>query len=100
MDPKTWQIGTPLTLPVYWYDKVPEPPHEKVEPGEVIGWRQSQVLVRVPGYNVVRFWKKSGLEVGNPDHHRRGWKINVGDLHAGKNIGQDGHSIAGIDTDV
>jgi hypothetical protein len=51
------------------------------------------VLVRVPGYNTIRFWKKNGLEVGNPDHYRRGWRIDLKEL-------KDGHPTVGIDTDV
>lgn len=74
------EIGHPLLIDVYWYDKVPEPPRDKVEQGEIIGWRESQVLVRVVGYGVLRFWKRNGLEVGNSDHERRGWRIDLSEL--------------------
>lgn len=74
------EIGHPLLIDVYWYDRVPEPPHDKVEQGEVIGWRPTQMLVRVVGYGVLRFWKRTGLEVGNSDHERRGWRIDLSEL--------------------
>jgi hypothetical protein len=74
------EIGHALIIDTYWYDKVPEPPSLRTEQGEIIGWRQSQVLVRVIGYGVLRFWKKNGLEVGNPDHERRGWRIDLSEL--------------------
>jgi hypothetical protein len=74
------EIGHPLIIEVFWYDKVPEPPALRTEQGEIIGWRQSQVLVRVVGYGVLRFWKRNGLEVGNADHERRGWRIDLSEL--------------------
>jgi hypothetical protein len=71
------EIGRPLKLEVIWYDQVPVPPQERRVEGEVIGWRQSQVIVRVPQYAVIRFWKASGFEVGNPAQDRRGYRIDV-----------------------
>jgi len=71
------EIGKPLKLEVIWYDQVPVPPQEKRIESEVIGWRESQILVRVPGYAVVRFWKKNGFEVGNPATERRGYRIDI-----------------------
>jgi hypothetical protein len=73
-------IGHPLFIDVYWYDRVPEPPREDVKEGEIIGWRESQVLVRVVGYGVLRFWKRNGLEVSNRDYERRGWRIDLSEL--------------------
>jgi hypothetical protein len=71
-------IGQPLYIPVNWYDNVRDiPTGLDTYEGEVVGWRQSQVIVRVKGYAVVRFWKKSGLEVGNADHQRRGFRIDL-----------------------
>jgi hypothetical protein len=71
------QIATPLKVEVSWYDHVTE--YEKRGPyeGEVIGWRTSQVIVRVKEYAVLRFWKATGLEVGNGDAQRRGFQINL-----------------------
>lgn len=74
-------IGQPLEVTVLWYDKVPEPPLEKVYKGEVVGWRNSQVIIRVKEYAVIRFWKKTGLEVGNPDCIRRGFQVVLADLN-------------------
>jgi hypothetical protein len=56
------EIGHPLTIGVRWYDSVPEPPKEMAYEGEVIGWRDTQVIVRVKEYAVVRFWKETGTE--------------------------------------
>ncbi|SRR6266436_5277661 len=75
------QIGHALQLNVQWYDRVPEPPKAVDYQGEVIGWRDTQVIVRVKDYAVIRFWKKSGLEVGNADHERRGFSIDVKELN-------------------
>jgi hypothetical protein len=80
MDKQKFEIGRPLHVTVYWYDKVPEPPRSETFEGEVIGWRTSQMLVRIPNYAVIRFWKKHGLEVGNPDHARRGFRVNLSEL--------------------
>jgi len=74
------EIGKSLKLEVTWYDKVLVPPTDKKYEGEVIGWRDSQVIVSVKDYAVIRFWKKNGLEVGNKDHSRRGFAVNIGDL--------------------
>jgi hypothetical protein len=71
------EIGRPLKLEVIWYDQVPVPPQEKRIEGEVIGWRQSQLIVRVPNYAVIRFWKSTGFEVGNPATDRRGYRIDL-----------------------
>jgi hypothetical protein len=75
-------IGHPLRITVHWYDRVPEPPRNQSYEGEIIGWRNSQVIVRVPDYAVVRFWKTSGLEVGNPDHARRGFRVDFLELES------------------
>ena len=74
------EIGHPLFIDCHWYDRVPEPPRAEVRQGEIIGWRDSQVVVRVPDYAVLRFWKKSGFEVGNTNHEHRGWRIDLGEL--------------------
>ncbi len=74
------QIGHALELTVQWYDRVPEPPKAVDYQGEVIGWRDAQVIVRVRDYAILRFWKRTGREVGNPDHQRRGFSINVKEL--------------------
>jgi hypothetical protein len=71
------QIAKPLKIDVVWYDKCVVPQANKKYEGEVIGWRNSQIIVSVTDYAVLRFWKKSGLEVGNKDHARRGFIINV-----------------------
>ena len=83
---KDLEIGKPLRLKVRYYDRVPEPAKEEVFDGEVIGWHDSQVVIRVPGYAVLKFWKKNGIEVGNRDHGRRGFRIDLAELH-GKNSG-------------
>ena len=83
------EIGHPLKLVVYWFDNVPVPKREEKREGEVIGWRESQVVVRVKDYAVIRFWKKNGREVGNPDHERRGWKINLAELNNSQANGID-----------
>lgn len=75
------EIGHPLQCVVRWYDKVPEPPKEIQYDGEVVGWRDSQVIVRVKDYAVLRFWKHTGIEVGNQDHARRGFKISIDDMN-------------------
>jgi hypothetical protein len=97
-------IGHPLTVSVFWYDDVPVPPIKEVKEGEVIGWRESQLVVRVPGYSVLRFWKKNGVEVGNKDHERRGWRVDMEGLrYTGNNnepVKLDGQKPTGIDTDV
>src|ERR1700747_1222409 len=74
------EIGHPLKCEVIWYDAVPEPPHEISYEGEVIGWRDTQVVVRVKDYAVVRFWLqkgREGREVGNQDYARRGLRIDL-----------------------
>jgi hypothetical protein len=73
-------IGNGLKIDVTWYDIVPEPPRSVTHEGEIIGWRESQVIVRVKEYSVLRFWKSSGLEVGNSDHQRRGFKVDLSAL--------------------
>ena|SRR5260370_39313304 len=80
MKRQSLEIGHSLRVNVRWYDRVPEPEKVTDYEGEVIGWRDTQVIVRVKEYAVVRFWKKSGLEVGNGDHHRRGLAINLKEL--------------------
>src|ERR1700748_1288063 len=80
MEKQKIEIGHPLKVAVYWYDRVPEPPENETYEGEVVGWRESQLVVRVPNYSVIRFWKKNGLEVGNPDHQRRGFRVDLSEL--------------------
>lgn len=75
------KIGQPLKCVVHWYDKVPEPAKEIQYDGEVVGWRDTQVIVRVRDYAVLRFWKTSGVEVGNADHERRGFRISIEELN-------------------
>ena len=82
MDKQKLEIGHPLKVQVYWYDKVPEPPKNETYEGEVVGWLQSQLVVRVPNYSVIRVWKKNGLEVGNPDWRRRGFRIDLEEMRA------------------
>lgn len=74
------QISQPLKIDVQWYDNVPVPPKEILYQGEIIGWRESQVIVRVTDYAVVRFWKSNGVEVGNEDHQRRGFRVDLAAL--------------------
>jgi hypothetical protein len=75
------QIGRPLSIPVEWYDHVCTEPHKETRyAGEIVGWRDTQVVIRVKEYAVLRFWKKSGLEVGNSDHQRRGFRIDLKEL--------------------
>jgi hypothetical protein len=80
MDKQTLEIGHPLKVAVYWYDKVPEPPRGETYEGEVVAWKEAQLVVRVPGYAVLRFWKKTGLEVSNGDHERRGFRVDLEEL--------------------
>jgi hypothetical protein len=82
------EIGQPLHIEVVWYDQVPEPARKTIYDGEVIGWRAAQVIVRIRDYAVCRFWKKTGLEVGNPDHVRRGFRVDLSKLD-GNNSGVD-----------
>jgi hypothetical protein len=76
------EIGHPLKIAVYWYDRVPAAERNTTYEGEVVGWRDSQLIVRVPDYAVIRFWKANGLEVGNPDHERRGFRVDLSELEA------------------
>lgn len=80
MDKQKIEIGHPLKVMVHYYDKVPEPPRNESFQCEVVGWKESQMVVRVPGYSVLRFWKKNGLEVGNGDHARRGYRVDLSEL--------------------
>jgi hypothetical protein len=74
------EVGHPLKVAVHWYDHVPVPEGSRDYEGEVVGWRETQIIVRVKEYAVVRFWKKSGLEVGNADYQRRGFKVDLKEL--------------------
>jgi len=74
------EIGHAVMLNVRWYDRVPEPEKITEYQGEIIGWRKAQLIVRVRDYAVLRFWKRTGLEVGNPDHQRRGFSIDLAEL--------------------
>lgn len=80
MDKQKLEIGHPLKVAVYWYDKVPEPPRAETYEGEVVSWKESQMVVRVPSYSVLRFWKRNGLEVGNGDHERRGFRVDLKEM--------------------
>jgi hypothetical protein len=72
------QIGRPLSIPVEWYDHVCTEPHKETSyAGEIVGWRDTQIIIRVKDYGVLRFWKRSGLEVGNADYQRRGFKVDL-----------------------
>jgi hypothetical protein len=93
---KKIEIGKPLTVEVSWYDKCTVPPADKKFEGEIIGWRNTQVIVSVKSYAVLRFWKKSGLEVGNKDYSRRGFSI---DMEALKHILSPGVSVTFSDDD-
>lgn len=87
------EIGRPMVVNVRWYDRVPEPEKVTDYQGEVIGWRDTQVIVRVRDYAVVRFWKKTGREVGNADHQRRGLAIDLKEFKAGVEVDlSDGQS--------
>jgi hypothetical protein len=77
MKKQNLQIGKSFKVEVTWYDTCPVPPRDVKHEGEVIGWRDSQIIVSVKGYAVIRFWKKNGLEVGNKDYSRRGFWIDV-----------------------
>lgn len=68
------EVGRPLHIEVIWYDQYTQ--ERRIE-SEVIGWRQSQVIVRVTDYGVLRFWKKNGLEVGNRATDLRGYRIDI-----------------------
>jgi len=75
------QIAKPLRIDVVWYDRLTEPIREELHPQcEVIGWHDGSVVVRIPGYAVLKFWKKNGFEVGNPDKNRRGWRVDLANL--------------------
>jgi hypothetical protein len=74
------EIGKGLKIQVTWYDKVLVPAADKKFEGEVIGWRDSQIIVSVKEYAVLRFWKRNGVEVGNKDYSRRGFSIDVDEL--------------------
>jgi hypothetical protein len=76
------RIGTSLKVEVVRYDKVPEPPREEILEGEVVGWRDSQLIVRITDYAVLRFWKKNGMEVGNRDYQRRGFRLDISSIAA------------------
>lgn len=94
------EIGHPLAIDVTWYDSVPEPPKEVIYEGEVIGWRDSQLIVRVKEYAVVRFWKATGLEVGNSDHERRGLRVDLSDLAAAVKLPKGVEVPIALDTDA
>ena len=93
------EIGHPIKINVLWYDHVPEPPRDLTYDGEIVGWRNSQVIVRVKDYAVIRFWKKTGLEVGNNAHALRGLKVDLDELKSIKPPKGEGVQIP-IDTDA
>ena len=74
-------IGQPFKIRILWYDKVPEPEINKEYEGEILSWLGTQVTVRVKGYSVLRFWKRTGMEVGNKDWVRRGFFLAVEQLN-------------------
>jgi hypothetical protein len=74
------EIGKPLAVEVTWYDTCTAPPRDEKHEGEVVGWRESQVIVSIKDYAVVRFWKRSGIEVGNKDHLRRGFRLDINSI--------------------
>ena len=82
MKRQAMQIGRPLAIRVEWYDHVCTESGKAVAnyAGEIVGWRNTQVIIRVKDYAIVRFWKKSGLEVGNADYQRRGFKVDLKEL--------------------
>jgi hypothetical protein len=88
------EIGRPLKISVYWYDKVPEPPKLEEFEGEIVGWRETQVIIRVKDYAVIRFWKRNGLEVGNPDHERRGFRVDLPEIEKSVRIAQEGVEVS------
>lgn len=102
MEHQNLQVGTPLKILVHWYDKVCEPAKNEEHQGEVVGWRASQVIVRVAQYAVIRFWKRNGLEVGNGDAARRGFRVDLAELAQSVAPGQpDGQGIPiAMDTDA
>lgn len=85
------QIGQPLKVVAYWYDNITG--KLVAYDGEIIGWRTSQVIVRVTNYAVVRFWKKNGLEVGNGDHARRGFRLDLSELASSVVKPEDGPGV-------
>jgi hypothetical protein len=87
------QIGVPLKISVQWYDQVPEPSQLERREGEIIGWRNTMLIVRIKDYAVVRFWKRNGLEVGNKDCERRGFKVDLSDLEASIRAAREGVEI-------
>ena len=74
------EIGKGFRLKVTWYDHVPEPERNQAYEGEVVGWRNTQLIVRVKDYAVLRFWRRNGMEVGNPDWVRRGFCLDLSEL--------------------
>jgi hypothetical protein len=77
------QIGKPMKLVARWYDHATATGDRECD-AEVIGWKQSQVVLRIPGYGSLRFWKRSGFEVGNAAYGLRGWKIDLEELNGTK----------------
>jgi hypothetical protein len=77
MNRQKLEVGRPLHIEVTWYDQLATPAEEEKIESEVIGWRDSQVIVRVPNYAVLRFWKKNGYEVGNRASDLRGYRIDI-----------------------
>jgi hypothetical protein len=101
MEKQKLEIGHPLNVTVYWYDKVPEPPRAESYDGEVVGWRESQMIVRVPNYSVIRIWKRNGMEVGNADWRRRGFRVDLSELaESVKRSNQEVEIDIPIDTDA
>jgi hypothetical protein len=93
MRDQKFQIGVPLKIGVQWYDQMPEPPKLEWFEGEIIGWRSTMLIVRIKDYAVVRFWKRNGLEVGNKDYERRGFKVDLSELEASVRAGREGVEI-------
>jgi hypothetical protein len=99
MRDQKFQIGVSLKIGVQWYDQVPEPPKLEWFEGEITGWRSAMLIVRIKDYAVVRFWKRNGLEVGNKDYERRGFKVDLSELEKSVRAAREGVEV-NIDGEV
>jgi hypothetical protein len=99
MQAQKLEIGHPLKITVHWYDKVPEPQKNENFEGEIVSWRATQVIIRVKDYAVLRFWKRNGLEVGNPDHERRGFRVDLSEIEKSVRAAREGVEV-NIDGEV
>jgi hypothetical protein len=87
------EIGHPLQITVQWYDQVPEPPKLQDFEGEILSWRETQVIVRIKDYAVLRFWKRNGLEVGNRDYERRGFRVDLSQIEKSVRFAREGVEV-------